>query len=44
MSDCTDEKMEKIKEKLSSLLFELITDIPSPCTPPPRSRTTRLTN
>ena len=28
MSDCTDEKMEKIKEKLSSLLFELITDIP----------------
>jgi hypothetical protein len=28
MSDCTDEKMEKIKEKLSALLFELITDIP----------------
>ncbi|WP_405339126.1 EcsC family protein [Fibrobacter sp.] len=28
MSDCNDEKMEKIKEKLSSLLFELITDIP----------------
>ena len=28
MSDCTDEKMEKIKEKLSTLLFELITDIP----------------
>lgn len=28
MSDCADEKMEKIKEKLSSLLFELITDIP----------------
>ena len=28
MSDCTDEKMERIKEKLSTLLFELITDIP----------------
>jgi hypothetical protein len=28
MSDCTDEKMEKFKEKLSKLLFELITDIP----------------
>ena len=28
MSDCTDEKMEKFKEKLSTLLFELITDIP----------------
>ena len=28
MSDCTDEKLEKIKEKLSTLLFELITDIP----------------
>ena len=28
MSDCTDKKMEKIKEKLSALLFELITDIP----------------
>jgi len=28
MSACSDEKMEKIKEKLSSLLFELITDIP----------------
>ncbi len=28
MSDCTDEKMEKFKEKLGKLLFELITDIP----------------
>lgn len=28
MGDCTDEKMEKFKEKLSKLLFELITDIP----------------
>ena len=28
MSDCTDEKMEKFKEKLASLLFDLITDIP----------------
>jgi hypothetical protein len=28
MSACSDEKMEKFKEKLSSLLFELITDIP----------------
>ena len=28
MRDCTDEKMERIKEKLSTLLFELITDIP----------------
>ena len=28
MSDCTDEKMEKFKEKLSTLLFELITEIP----------------
>lgn len=28
MSDCTDEKMEKFKEKLEKLLFELITDIP----------------
>ena len=28
MSDCNDEKMDKIKEKLSTLLFELITDIP----------------
>ena len=28
MSACSDEKMEKFKEKVSSLLFELITDIP----------------
>ena len=28
MGDCTDEKMEQFKEKLSKLLFELITDIP----------------
>lgn len=28
MSACNDEKTEKLKEKLSALLFELITDIP----------------
>ena len=28
MGDCTDEKIEQFKEKLSKLLFELITDIP----------------
>lgn len=28
MSACSDEKMDKLKEKVSSLLFELITDIP----------------
>jgi hypothetical protein len=28
MSECNDEKFEKFKEKISSLLFELITDIP----------------